>query len=137
MTVEMLTYPKMLLLVFATLFVVTFLTLLTVRRRLSVQHGEMKRLMTLIATQDPVETDDSETGDPIESVTEALTRLSARLDALGMQQQASVVRGGSLDDGAAMARSGASAAEIATRAGISVGEAELLLRVHGSSPTPD
>ena len=97
----------------------------------------MKRLMTLIATQDPVETDTAEPGDPIESVTEALTRLSARLDALGMQQQASLIRGGSLDAGAAMARSGASAEEIATRAGISVGEAQLLLRVHGSSATPE
>ena len=132
MSIELLTYPKVLAIVFAALFVATFLTLLTVRQRLSMQDGEMRRLMTLIAAHDEGEPIDSHNSDEVESVTEALTRLSSRIDAIGLQQ-ASAARSPGLDEAAAMARAGGSAQEIANRAGISVGEAELLLRVQAGS----
>ncbi|MEO0364481.1 MAG: DUF2802 domain-containing protein [Pseudomonadota bacterium] len=130
MSFELMTYPKVLAVVFAALFVATFLTLLTVRQRLSMQDGEMRRLMTLIASHDDESTEPQER-EETESLTEALTRLSSRIDAIGLQQ-ASAARSPGLDEAAAMARAGGSANEIANRAGISVGEAELLLRVQAN-----
>ena len=130
MSFELMTYPKLLAVVFAALFVATFLTLLTVRQRLSMQDGEMRRLMTLIASHDD-ESIEPQEREETESLTEALTRLSSRIDAIGLQQ-ASAARSPGLDEAAAMARAGGSANEIANRAGISVGEAELLLRVQAN-----
>ncbi|MEL7024042.1 MAG: DUF2802 domain-containing protein [Pseudomonadota bacterium] len=130
MSFELMTYPKVLAVVFAALFVATFLTLLTVRQRLSMQDGEMRRLMTLIASHDD-ESIEPQEREETESLTEALTRLSSRIDAIGLQQ-ASAARSPGLDEAAAMARAGGSANEIANRAGISVGEAELLLRVQAN-----
>lgn len=136
MSIEMMTYPRVLLLVFATLFVVTFLTLLTVRRRLTAQDGELRRLMSLIAVREVNDGSEPELPGAIESLGETLARLSQRVEAIG-RQQATVVRNGSLDEAAAMARAGNSATEIASRAGISVGEAELLLRVQAAGNEKD
>jgi hypothetical protein len=109
---------------------VTFTTLLTVRRRLNSQDGELRRLMSLVARHDePPAT--AAAPDQIEGMAMALDQLAARLDALGMQQ-ATVARRGNIDEAAAMARAGGEATDIAARAGISVGEAELLLRVHAA-----
>ena len=137
MNVATLTYPSVLSAVFALLFVTTFMTLLAVRRRIHRQDGDLRRLLELLASR--AETPLPAAGEDIGRVTDAIEVLATRVEALNVQQTAGRRAGGpgALDDAAAMARAGNTAQEIATRCGIAVGEAELLVRVQQADPHAD
>ena len=131
MPVETLTYPAALAVVFALMFVTTFSTLLGVRRRLHEQDGNLRRLAELVA---------SRTDGPAEVAGTGLGRLEQELDGVNTRlqellsaqlEQCKISSPRSLTDATGCAREGLPAEEIAARCGISTGEAELLVRLHG------
>ena len=135
MNLATLTYPGALAVAFALMFVATFLTLLGVRRRLREQDGALRRLADLVAARDG-----------IAPVAEApgLVRLAGELD--GVQRQLGKLASAQLDqykisgsrsltEATRSAEEGLPPEEIAARCGISTGEAELLVRLHGPTTT--
>ncbi len=131
MVIETLTYPAALSVAFALMFLVTFSTLLGVRRRLHEQDGNLKRLAELVADREATAPANDAGG---------LARLEGELDSMNSrlaelvraqleQHKISGVR--SLTDATRSAREGLAPEDIAAHCGISTGEAELLVRLHG------
>ncbi|MEM7611563.1 MAG: DUF2802 domain-containing protein [Pseudomonadota bacterium] len=131
MDLATLTYPSTLAIVFALLFLCTLWTLLGVRRRLATQDQDIKRLSELIVFRD----EDALHGRTVSE----LGALRDRLDVLTTDlrgvadTQLELKRApgaGSLQDATLLARQGLSPDELSSRAGVSLGEAELLVRLH-------
>ncbi|MEL6951451.1 MAG: DUF2802 domain-containing protein [Pseudomonadota bacterium] len=131
MTVATLTYPGALAVVFAFMFIVTFTTLLGVRRRLHQQDGNLRRLAELVASRGDVSTELAAPG--LVRVEQELDSVNARLQELvhAQLEQCKISSPRSLTDATGCAREGLPVEEISRRCGLSTGEAELLVRLHG------
>lgn len=131
MVIETLTYPAALSVAFALMFLVTFSTLLGVRRRLHEQDGNLKRLAELVAERETVQPAADAGG---------LARLEGELDSMNSRlgelvraqlEQYKISGARPLTDATRSAREGLAPEDIAAHCGISTGEAELLVRLHG------
>ena len=131
MALETLTYPGALAVAFALMFVATFSTLLGVRRRLREQDGNLRRLAEIVSERQAAVPADEPAG---------LARLAHEIDGVSEQlrellraqlEQCKISGSRSLTEATGCARDGLAPAEIAARCGISTGEAELLVRLHG------
>ena len=131
MTIGMLTYPAALSVAFALMFLATFSTLLGVRRRLHEQDGNLKRLAELVVARETTEPAGDAGG---------LARLEGELDSMNARlaelvraqlEQYKISGARSLTDATRSAREGLAPEDIAAHCGISTGEAELLVRLHG------
>lgn len=139
MALATLTQPGVLAVVFALLFVTTFQTLLSVRRRLAEQVGQAHRLAELVDELRREPTPDDHASAPDRGVAD-LARLEAELDGVNRQleqllqaslNQHKISGARSLTEAVGGARSGQAADDIARACGLSIGEAELLVRLHG------
>ena len=126
-------YTATLAVAFATLFVVTLLTLLAVRRRLAQQSDALaalaESLRQLLERRDAA---GAATAHRLgQQLGEQLARLDGRVAALA-EAQADLRRlpgGTAYDDATELARRGLDAGELIARCGIPAGEAELLVRL--------
>ncbi len=132
MDYSILTYPSVLASVFALMFLVTFATLLTVRKRLSLQDGCLNRLTELVEARE-LELSGSRTDAELAALHDEVSTVSRRLRDLANTQleQSRVPGSGTMHDATVLARQGIGATQITGRCGISQGEAELLVRLHG------
>lgn len=132
MDYAILTYPSVLAGVFALMFFITFATLLTVRRRLSEQHGHLDRLAQLVEARE-LENAQRRTDAGLAALHDEVSTVSRRLRDMAQTQleQTRIPGSGTLNDATVLARQGIGADNIMTRCGISLGEAELLVRLHG------
>ncbi len=131
MVIDTLTYPAALSLAFALMFLVTFSTLLGVRRRLHEQDGNLKRLAELVAEREAVAP--AGDGGGLARLEGELDNMNSRLGELVRAQRDQYKISGvrSLTDATRSAREGIAPEDIAAHCGISTGEAELLVRLHG------
>lgn len=136
MNLDLLSYPQLMAVVFAILFCVTFVTLLSVRRQLQEQGGLLERMTLLALTP---EARDAESATSEHASHEALQRqLSALRDKVhSVAESQLTIRqvpvSATAHEAATMARQGASAKELATRFAMSLGEAELMVKLQRSS----
>ena len=132
MDYAILTYPSVLAAVFALMFFVTFATLLTVRRRLTVQDGNLGRLTELVEARE-LELAQRRTDAELAALHDEVSTVSRRLRDMAQTQleQSRIPGSGTLNDATVLARQGLGADNIQARCGISLGEAELLVRLHG------
>jgi C4-dicarboxylate-specific signal transduction histidine kinase len=127
-------YTASLAVAFATLFVVTLLSLLAVRRRLFEQSGELASLAESL--QQLREQRDTGTAAAARQLGQQLARLDGRIAALA-EAQSDLRRlpgGSAYDDATELARRGLDAGELIARCGIPAGEAELLVRLQRATP---
>lgn len=131
MSIETLTYPAALSVAFALMFLVTFSTLLGVRRRLREQDGNLKRLAELVTAREAAAPAGDASG--LARLEGELDNMNARLGELVRAQlgQYKISGSRSLTDATRSAREGLAPEDIAAHCGISTGEAELLVRLHG------
>lgn len=131
MTIQTLTYPAALSVAFALMFLVTFATLLGVRRRLHEQDGNLKRLADLVVARETAEPAGDTAG--LARLEGELDSMNARLAELVRAQlgQYKISGSRSLTEATRSAREGIAPEDIAAHCGISTGEAELLVRLHG------
>lgn len=131
MTIQTLTYPAALSVAFALMFLVTFATLLGVRRRLHEQDGNLKRLADLVVAREAAEPAGDTAG--LARLEGELDSMNARLAELVRAQlgQYKISGSRSLTEATRSAREGIAPEDIAAHCGISTGEAELLVRLHG------
>ena len=131
MVIDTLTYPAALSVAFALMFLATFSTLLGVRRRLHEQDGNLKRLAELVAEREAA---------PAAGDAGGLARVEGELDSMNSRlaelvraqlEQYKISGARSLTDATRSAREGLAPEDIAAHCGISTGEAELLVRLHG------
>ena len=131
MVIETLTYPAALSVAFALMFLITFSTLLGVRRRLHEQDGNLKRLAELVADREAA----APAGDAggLARLEGELDNMNSRLAELVRAQlgQHKISGARSLTEATRSAREGLAPEDIAAHCGISTGEAELLVRLHG------
>ena len=140
------TYPSTLALVFGVLFVLTFMTLLSVVRRLREQSGQVRRLAELIGQREHgVAAVDGGVDGGVTTVLggHELARLEQEISDMGLKlqrllegdvNQYKISGARSLTEAVASARAGVAADEIARACGMSTGEAELLVRLHSPQP---
>ncbi|MFK8053572.1 MAG: DUF2802 domain-containing protein [Woeseiaceae bacterium] len=140
MKINALTYTQILVLVFAVLFVCTFLTLLSVRRQLRDQDGLLTRLSSLLA----VDRSDSENQLAIEGALQGefeqqIDQLRHQIDQVSETHQPlrPVPTSPALEEAVTMARQGVSADDIAQHFSLPRGEADLLVKLHRNPARTD
>lgn len=124
-------YPATLAIAFAVLFVTTLFALLGLRRRLYTVQDSLERLATLYEQR--AGGDDKNQQVSARALEKRLSAIATSVDKMTRSQLDSKRLPGaeSLVDATALAKRGHRAEELCARCGISLGEAQLLVRLHG------
>ncbi|MEN7343705.1 MAG: DUF2802 domain-containing protein [Pseudomonadota bacterium] len=124
------TYPQILACVFATLFVMTFLTLIGVRRQLHEHDGLLKRLSELVRSD--LDVSESSGGEFNARFADELTALRESVNQLRKSDRdvSRVPDSPAIAEAVALVRQGVDAEVITDRFDMSRGEAELMIKLH-------
>ncbi|MEM7764325.1 MAG: DUF2802 domain-containing protein [Pseudomonadota bacterium] len=126
-------YPALLAVVFAVLFVSTFITLLGVRRQITVQDGLLLRMSDLLKETDARLRDvQASTDQADDSVVKELGALCDQLQRVSHERNAprALPVTPAFAEATTLARQGADAEQIVSHCQMAKGEAELLVRLH-------